>query len=292
MKYAIFAFLATLIWAFNFIISRSLGDAFPPMALAFFRNFIPILVLTPFVFKTFTKELSAIKKNAAHIFYLSICGMSAFIALLYAATKLTNVINLSILSVTAPIFIVLISKFYLKKRVHIFQLLGVFVSFLGVIYIVSAGNFSILMSLSFSLGDLFMLIAAIMWAVYCLLIEKEIKGVSEYSLLYTMFLFSMIVNVPLFLYEYYYISQFVITQANIFAILYVGVFTSLVAYIFWNKANIALGSFKVGLIYYLLPIESALASQVILGEEIRTFHLIGFFLILLGIFISNHYSKK
>ncbi len=291
MKYFFYGVLATLIWALNFIVSRSLGDSFPPMALAFFRNFIALLALTPFAFGLFKKELPAIKENWKHLFILSISGMSVFIALLYAATKLTNVINLSIISVSSPVFIVLIQKFWQKKSIHHLQLLGVMLSFLGVIYIVAQGNLNILFSLSFSSGDILMILSAILWAIYCILAEKEIKGVSEYSMLYVLFIFAVIINTPLFLIELFMGYGFSLNTTNLGAILYVGLFTSLVAYIFWNKANKELGSFKVGLIYYLLPIESAILSQLILGEKIQLFHLLGFLIILLGIFISNAYSK-
>ncbi len=291
MQYYLFAIAATVIWALNFIISRSLGDSFPPMALSFFRNFIAFVALTPFALKTVIKELPAIKKNFIHLFFLSICGVSIFIALLYSATKITNVINLSIISVSSPIFIVLIQKFFQKKNVHHLQLLGVCVSFIGVIYIVSQGDFSILQNLSFSFGDILMLIAAILWAIYCILAEKKVTGVSELSLLYSLFFFATLVNGPLFLFEFTSGVTFNFNLTNLGAMLYVGLFTSLIAYLFWNKANLNLGSFKVGLIYYLLPIESAIFSYFILGEEIFLYHMIGFSLILFGIFISGKYAK-
>jgi len=97
---------------------------------------------------------------------------------------------------------------------------------------------------------------------------------------------------PFFIWEYATNPPIEFNFKIISSILYVGIFTSLAAFVLWNKAIIAVGPSRAGMIYYTLPLFSGVTAYIFLNENITILHFYSTLLIIMGIFTANYNTKK
>lgn len=167
------------------------------------------------------------------------------------------------------------------------KMLGIICVLFGVVLLLTKGEFNRLIHTSFSIGDIWMLIAAMAFAIYSVLLRKKPKPISVWSFQFTTYIIGVILLFPLMLIEQKSQPAVPLNLTAAYGILYGGIFASLVGFILWNKAVIAIGPVKAGMIYYTLPIFSGGLGAVFLGEAMTVNHLYSTFLITSGILIAN-----
>ncbi len=283
----IFALLATAIWSMNFIIARGLSSSITPVSLAFFRWSIAALFSVLLAGRSVWQSRAIIKRNLPYMILVSILGVSLFNTLIYIAGRTTTAINLSMISITFPIYIMILSRFIFHEKITKRKILGMVIVFSGSVFLITKGDIEVLRSLSFSAGDLWMLLAAITFAVYSILLKFKPKDLEFLTFQTATFIIGLIILVPFFIADR--LGNPPITwSAEIFVSLgYVGIFASLIAFLIWNKAIHSIGAVKTSLIYYTLPLFSAADAMLILGEEIHSYHLISLVVIISGILIAS-----
>ena len=286
-----FALLATALWSGNFVVARALSDAIHPFQLAFYRWAVATLVFTPFATRSVKRDFADIKKNIGYLTVVAVLGVSIFNTLIYFAGRTTTAVNLSLIALTFPIFILLIAGFVFREKITSSKLVGVIVVLSGVLLIVTKGDLSMLGELSIMPGDPLMLLAAFTFATHSTFLKRKPKGISIVSLQYSTFLIGLLVLFPFFLFagEIHRPVQF--SYPLVGAILYIGVFSSLVSFVSWNKAIDKIGAPSAGMIYFLMPLFSGLVAWLLLDEDLKFYHLISGLLIIIGIFISNRKTK-
>jgi len=117
----LFALAATIIWSGNFIIARGLSDRIPPVSLAFWRWVVAVIVFLPFALRSLISEWEKLKKNILYLSVVSILGITIFNTLIYFAGQTTTAINLSLISITFPVFIVIISRIFLYESITFYK---------------------------------------------------------------------------------------------------------------------------------------------------------------------------
>jgi drug/metabolite transporter (DMT)-like permease len=152
--------------ASNLIIARGGTEFIPPLSLAFWRWFFCFMILLPFTFGYLKNNFHDYKNELLKLFILGclacgICGAFPFVA-----GKTTTIINMGIIYTSSPIFIIVISSIFFNEKLNTKQLLGILICLIGVISIIIKANVSLLLNLSFTTGDLWMLGASIGWAFY------------------------------------------------------------------------------------------------------------------------------
>ena len=75
-------------------------------------------------------------------------------------------------------------------------------------------------------------------------------------------------------------------------IVYVAIFPSLLAFIFWNRAVRDIGANRAGVFIHLMPVFSSIMAIMFLGESIELFHLQGISLVFAGIFLATYSGGK
>lgn len=288
----LFALGATAIWSGNFIIARGLSESIPPISLAFWRWTVAVIVFLPFALKPLIAEWNIIKKHIPYLCITSLLGITVFNTLIYFAGHTTTAVNLSLISITFPVFIIILSWMFFGERITAYKGLGILLVVIGVVLLITKGNFLSLLKISFAIGDLWMLLAAITFAVYTILLKRRPENISILAFQLSTFVLGLIFLSPFFIWEYATIPHVGFDPKTVFLILYVGIFASLVAFTLWNKAIVTIGPSKAGMIYYTLPIFSGLSASIFLKENISIIHLYSVLLILSGIFIANYESKK
>ena len=288
---AVLLTLAALIWGGNFVVGRWAHSDIPPLNLTFWRWLTAGLVLLPFVARSMWAQRRLIRKNVVLLTVLAVSGMVMFHSFTYIALGTTTAINAAVVLASMPMVIPLISIFLGDERLSPRQALGIAISVLGVVVIVSRGDWRVLVNLSFTPGDLWVLASVLAWSLYSVLLKRLPKKTGEKMsplvVLGTTNWIAIFVLLPFYLWEYQTVGGFELTTATVAVIAYVAVFASIVAFVSWNAAVAQVGANKAGLFIHLIPLSASVFSIIFLGENLEIYHLIGIIPILLGVYLTT-----
>lgn len=286
-----FAISATALWSGNFIIARGLSESIPPVSLAFYRWVVAVIVFLPFALKPVIREWDCLRAHLPYLSMTALLGITLFNTLIYFAGHTTTALNLSLISITFPIFIVILSRIIYGERVTAMKGIGIVMVGAGVILLITRGNISRLLNISFAIGDVWMLVAAIIFAIYSIVLKHKPEQLSIWAFQLSTFILGLVFLLPFFIWERVTTSAVGFDQKIVGSILYVGIFASLAAFVLWNKAIVLVGPSRAGMVYYTLPLFSGVLATIFLGEAIGIFHLYSVLLIVPGILIANYDPK-
>ena len=283
-----FAFITTAIWAGNFVVARSLQQSINPVSLSFWRWLVAIMAILPFTLRRLITERNIIRANLPYLSITSLFGITMFSTLVYLASHTTAAVNLSLISITFPIFIIILSRIFYGEEITFNKGIGILLVAIGVILLISRGEPSRLLSLSFSFGDIWMLIAAVAFASYSILVKHKPRQLNFWAFQSSLFILGIIFLFPFFVIDFVKFPTVVFDSKMIFSIFYVGIFVSLIGFALWNKAIEKIGPSKTGMAYYTSPLFSGFWAYLFLKEELNMLHFYSALLILSGIIISNY----
>ena len=282
------AVLATLIWSGNFIVARGVIKEIPPVSLSFYRWLIASVIIFPFAWKQVKKEWGTIKQSWHYLFWVSLIGIAMFNTFVYVGGHYTSAINLALIGTTSsPIMANIMARIFLKEKIGWYKIVGIALCVTGILFLLAKGNFSNLLTLKFSEGDLWVLVAAFCFAVYNTLARKKPAAISTSSFLFTIFSLGTILLLPFFLWEYYY-SQPVVWSLNLVGvIIYLGLGASVICFWIWNISIHKLGAGRTALFGNLIPIFSSIEAVLWLHERFTFNHVISMTVVLTGLAIAN-----
>ncbi len=278
---------ATAIWSGNFIVARGLSSTIPPVQLAFWRWVVAVLIFLPFGLKGLCRERKILLGHLPYLGITAFLGITLFNTLIYIAGGSTTAMNLSLIAITFPVFILLFSRIFFGEPCPPRRLGGMGLVLLGVLLLLTRGNLSVLHTLAFARGDLWMLLASIIFAVYSLLLRRKPEKISIGSLQLATFILGLLFLAPAFFWEWSVKPWTGWNLAMIGAILYIGVGASFLAFLLWSKAIATIGPARAGILYYTLPLFSVVLALTFLGERIGLVHLASAPLIVGGILLAN-----
>lgn len=281
--------LTALFWAGNFVIGRAIKSTIPPISLAFWRWLLALVILIPFSIPHIRADLPLLRKNWRLLAVYAVLGVTCFNTFVYIGLHSTTATNALLLNSVIPILIVLFSRLLAATPVSSRQAFGIAVSLAGVLTIICRASLDVILTLQINRGDIWILMAVVCWAFYTFLLRQRPSGIHPLSFLASIVAIGLIPLLALYVVEFYQGNRFVLNTANISSLLYVALFPSVLAFIFWNQAVREVGPNKAGLFLYLMPVFGALLSAVFLGESIRSFHLIGMALIFSGIHLTTRF---
>tara|TARA_A100001011_G_scaffold398328_1_gene502352 strand:- start:11731 stop:12618 length:888 start_codon:yes stop_codon:yes gene_type:complete len=282
--------LCTLFWSGNFIVGK-VATLFeiPPLTLNFYRWFIAFLILCPFTLKGVIMNFEEIKKNFLVLVIMGFTSISVFNSVVYYSLNYTQVLNGVLMISTIPVFIIFFSGLFKTESIKIYQIIGVVISLMGVISIITKLDLSLLLSLKLNKGDLWMLVAMISWTTYSLLLGKKKVKLEPFIFLQTIIIIGLLFLLPMYIAEVLVGKKITLNFPVIMTIGYVVFFAGIGAYTFWNAAIKLIGPSRSGVFLHLMPIFSSLMAVFLLGEQFSFHHIVGTLLIISGILLS---SKK
>ena len=279
--------LTVLFWSGNFIVGRWIHNDIPPISLAFWRWTVALLIILPFSLKHIIHQKDLIRHNWKILTLLAILSVTNFSMFIYMALKSSTVTNTVLINSMIPIFIVLVSWMGFKERITLRQAVGIAASLTGLMFIIAGGNLSTLLAVRFSKGDIWTISAGISWALYSVLLRKCPIEFNSRGFLATTIIIGIFFIFPFYIWEISTGKTMNITKASIGSIIYVALFASVLAYIFWNKAIQIIGANKTGIFIHLMPVFSIILAIIFLNEKLRGYHVKGSVLIFLGIFLTT-----
>ncbi|MGV8844333.1 MAG: DMT family transporter [Pseudomonas sp.] len=281
--------LACLCWAGNALVARAFHDNIPPLSLAFWRWSLALLLLLPFVSVPLWRQRAQLRQGGWRLLAVAALGVASYNSLLYTAAQSTAAINLALVNTCLPLATFLGAGLLLGDWPTRRAWLGMAVAALGLLLVIARGHWSNLVSLSFNAGDLVMLLAVVVWALYTLLLRRWARHLAlpPLVLLGALMLLGVPMILPFYLIEYAMRGGFALTPSNLGAIAYTAVFASLVAYLAWNHGVLVLGAAKATLVNYLMPVFTALLGWLLLGEGLQPYHWFGAALIFAGLLLAT-----
>jgi len=185
-----------------------------------------------------------------------------------------------------PAAIILISWIAFKEKVTRLQSLGVGFCILGACLVALRGRFSTFLELSFVEGDVLMLVAVFLYALYSAFLRRRPPMHPLSFLIYT-FAIGAMGLLPFYIWELSCRRAFTLSISTAFSILYLALFPSIVAFFCWNRGVESIGANRAGLFINLIPVFASVMAIIWLGESLKAFHMIGMGLILTGMILFN-----
>jgi len=279
------------------VIKYTLPD-FPPVIFLTYRFAISLVILIPFLLI----NKPAFPKDRRNIFILTLVGLlgsSINLGLLFYGYNYTTALDASLLSATAPIFVVAASAFILNEKVTKNEKLGVLITFVGAIAIViqplAEGG---LFRLENMYGNILIIAANVAWVFYVVLSKYELKHkVNPLTMTIYMFFLGFITLLPLAIYQSGGVSNLIsqITDTPIkphLGVWYMALLSGALAYFLYQKAQKSIEASEATLFSYLGPLFAAPLAVLWLGESLTPTFLLGGVIIAIGVFIAEFKKRS
>lgn len=278
--------LTMLLWAGNHVVGRWATGNIPPMTLAFLRWALAAVLILPIARSSLVAESRIIRANLPRLVLLGVLGSGSYNTLQYIALTETTVSNGAILNSWAPLLIAAAGTLIYGDPLRREQMSGLGLSFLGVLTILLRGNPANLAALDFNHGDLVMLVATGVWALYTTQLRNR-PPVSTLSFAAITYGVAGIVNLPLAAWEHAHGLHIKWSPLAAGAIFYAGALASLVAYYLYARSVEVIGATRTGAFIHMIPLFASLMAMVLIGESPSLYHAAGFVLILSGVWLAN-----
>ena len=279
---------ASLFWAGNFMVGKyAFLTEIPPLSLVFYRWSLVWIILLPFTYKEIIKYKDTILNNLPLLFFLGLTSVGLFNSFTYLSLIHTQVINASLFNTAIPAIIILLCFLFKIEKTNKFQILGLIISVLGILSIITKLDIKIFLSLNFNKGDIIMIGGVITWGLYSSFLKKKDFSLPLLTLVHILCTFGLLFILPQFLFE---LSQEKIIKfdANLsYILIYLALFPSIGSYYCWAGAVSIIGANRAGIFLSLIPLFSTIFAILFFNEKFLFFHFIGSFLIILGLFLSN-----
>lgn len=282
--YIIVAIIPAIAGAGNFVAAKIVVENIPPITLNLLRWLVALAFLLPFTLTSVVTERKIIFSNIKILSLIGLFGITLFNSAIYTASHYTMAINLGMLANIFPVFVLVIAHFFLKEKAGLIHVIATLLCLFGSYIIIGKGEVPNSSSIMGNPGDYLALLAALIWALYSVSIRYKPQNLSFPSFVTSTVLLGTIFIVPLWIWEVStHDINLIFNLETILAILYLGLFVSVIGLLCYNFSILKLGANLTSVIFYLSPIFNIMLSQYILGEEFTRFHLFGVIMILVGI---------
>ena len=285
-------FIQPIFMASNLIVARGGVEYVPPISLAFWRWTVVFLILLPFTYLSLKKNYKSIQKEYKKLFVLGALGCGVCGAFPFLAGQTTTVANMGIIYTSSPVFIILISSIFFKEKINLIKVIGLIACLVGVFAIIIKGDINLLINLKFTLGDLWMLGAAIGWALYSIYLFYWKTNLQIFQRFTLVALFGAISLFPFYIIEEVFIER-TFFDTDFFAwVIFAAISPGIIAFTLYTVAQKKLGASLTGFTLYIFTIYAAIYGYFLFDEKLESYHLIGTILVFFGIYLARKNNVK
>jgi len=279
--------------ASNLIVARGGVEHVPPISLAFWRWTVVVLILLPFTFSFLIKNSKIIKKEFKKLFFLGAMGCGVCGAFPFLAGETTTVTNMGIIYTSSPIFIILILAIFFNEKVNLIKIIGLVSCLLGVFAIIIKGDFNLLLNLNFTIGDLWMLAAAIGWALYSIYLFYWKSKLPIFQRFTLVAFFGAISLFPFYIIEEVAVQRTLFNSQFFLWVLFAAISPGIIAFTLYTQAQKSLGASLTGFTLYVFTIYAAIYGFIFFDEKLESFHYLGTVLVFFGVYLAKkNYETK
>lgn len=281
--------LSSLLWAGNVVLGRFIAADFPPMALSFLRWGFACLIVLPFAWPHLKAEWPVIRKHLPILTLLTLTGLAGYNAIAYLGLRYTEALNALLIQSSGPLIVALWSLVLLGIRLTWPQTIGIGISLLGVLTILTRGDPAALTSIHLNKGDLIFTFALVIFGLYSVL---AVKRPAIHPLAFMGFTsgYATVLLIPAVIVEAASGLRPSLTMNNALTLAYVAIFPSILAYLFFNRGVELIGANRAAPFFHLIPVFGSVLAIAFLGERPHLFHVTGYALVLTGVAIAARKS--
>lgn len=276
----LFPLLAVVIWAGNAIVNKLSFGIIAPEAIAFYRWFFAMLVLTPFMLKPVWKNRRTIIPLLPKLASLAALGMVLNQSLAYFAAATTTATNMALINSLVPMVSLFLAVPLLKQKLTPLVFGGTLISLLGLVFMLSHGDMANL-AIGVTEGDLLLLVSAFVYALYGVLLKRWQLPISTWESVYIQGIIAVLMLTPLLLSA----PSVAISSQAAPLILYAALGASLIAPWAWINGIGKLGAERTSVFFNLMPILAAILAAMILDETLAIYHYLGGSMVIMGVML-------
>ena len=285
------AFAATSIFGFNHTIAKELmPDVLSPNALLYCR--VVGAAICFWFISLFLKNEKIEVKDFKLIIICAFFGMGLNMITALNGLYNSTPINSAIITTLAPIFIFLISVIIIKEKITRIKYVGVFIGFCGTLTLILLNEKSISSAPNINLGNFYLFINSISYALYFVLVKPLTKKYSMITIMKWLFLFSIFINMPFGLIEFTEINWVEISGVSLLKISYVIFCTTFLVYLLNLYALKNLKASTVGMFIYLQPVIGILFAIYRGADKLTVADATSVLLVLIGVYLVSKKSTQ
>ena len=281
--------ISTFFWGSNFNAGHAVASDVTPLTAAAERFAIALLLFWAIRFSFGKAESQLAASDAFILIPLGITGVFGFNYAFFAAMHTTSALNAALIMALSPMLSTLLSVIMLKVHIRAYQYLGMAIAFIGVVFVITGGHFSLLHS---AVGDLWMLLACFVWSLYSVSSKKYAPHIPSLQFArWTVSIGAVALIIAALLLEQPLTDIPHLSLATHSILMYMGVCGSVLAYIYWLKGVYFLGPEKSAIAFNLVPVFTLLVSLAF-GSLPNIVQVLGMLLVLVGVLISSGWKQK
>lgn len=280
-------FIQPVFMASNLVVARGGIEYVPPISLAFWRWVFVFLILLPFTYFSLKKNYTIIKKEYQKLFFLGAMGCGVCGAFPFLAGETTSVANMGIIYTSSPIFIILISGIFFNEKINLMKIIGLISCLVGVFIIIIKGDLNLLINLNFTIGDLWMLAAAMGWALYSIYLFYWKTNLPIFQRFTLIAFFGVVSLFP------FYITEEIIFERTLFNsdffiwVIFAAVSPGIIAFTLYTHVQKTLGASLTGFTLYIFTIYAAIYGFIFFDEKLEPYHYAGTLLVFFGVYLAK-----
>lgn len=274
---------AASIWGGMYVVSKVVLEIIPPFTLVTWRLILGALTLT--IILTIKGYPKISRVEILQVWGVGFVGYGVSLSFQFLGTKLSTAANGSLVTSATPAFVLLFAWMLLKERITSRRLIALFLATLGVVAVIDPRTAQLNPELF--LGNLFLIGAAVTWALYSVLVRKVTQNVEVILFSLLAFIGGLPVSVPLGAWEWSTVGVGAITPGVVGGVLFIGVMSTALAMVLWNTAFAYVDASLASLTFFAQPVVGTLLGWLFLNEKITPLFLLGGLLIGIGLIISS-----
>jgi drug/metabolite transporter (DMT)-like permease len=254
-------------------------DTVPPLVIASARWAVVFVALLPLVWPERRAILRSLQRDWKLLLALSLLGSAPQSALVYTGLSASTAIHLGLLNSTVPVLIILISWGWHARRPRRLEATGLALSLAGVFLILAHGDLRALVHLQFNHGDLLLLGAMVIWALYTMGLKNRPQSLSLFAFVFALSLIGQLLTLPFAALQWAQAGGVHLGARELLGLLYIGVFATLVTTVLFSYGVERVGAVRGGILIHLMPVFSSLFAALFIGEQLFIYHAAGFVMV-------------
>lgn len=280
--------LVPFFFSTNIIFGRGIIGDVAPFITAFLRWTGSTLVMLPFIYADRHAAIDFVHGHVWLWLLLGVLGMGICGGVVYWSLTYTTAANGTLIYTTSSLFIILFQWMFSGRHIGLREMIGMAVAFAGVVVIVLRGDPSALLHLDFNIGDFGILVAAISFAIYSILLRQPALQRLKPLALFGLIAFSgAVVLLPPAAVEFFTGGATPDSATDWWKIAGMVIFASLAAFYCFQQTVRVFGPAQAGVTLYLMPPVSIVMAIVFLGESFAPYHALGILLVLGGVVLAT-----
>lgn len=280
--------VALWVWAGNSIVGRLTATAdIPPLGFTFWRWATAFVIFALFFGMRAWRQRMEIIAAWKFIVPFSVISIAGFNAVFYIALQKSPALQVSLIQSILPVLVLLLGLTILRERITSRQWWGVLFSITGAVIIVTRGDLYVLRTLALGEGDVWALVAVFLWALQAFLMRWKPVQIDIMAFMTVISFIGVAALAPFYVWETLVVAPMPLTQTSIMFVLYVAIMASFIGTTCWNEGTFRAGGAQAGYFGNLFPIFAGVLAILILGEELRWYHVAGAVSVLIGIWLAT-----